>query len=236
MPSLACEAFATKDELYEVVCDGLTSPQDDELVEMALDDATDILVKAGGYRYFGPCPQTMRPCRECSFNGWCGCCEIDTISLPAETVSVEQVKIDGVIISPSTYEIRFLREGMSLVRIGVGDRPDRWPYCQKLWRPDTEEDTFSVTYTTGPPVSLVEKQAAIELAIAMIRATPNRGILAIAGADSVSGGGVVINRETGVDGVNDNIDDLPAVGFFRAKWNPYGDRIFSAGWSPEVGL
>lgn len=234
MPTLACEPFATKDELYETVCDGLTSPTDDALVELALADATDTLVKVSGYRYYGVCTHTIRPCRECSTGDWCGCCYLDTVPLPDDVVSVTQVKIDGAVIAPSTYAIKWGPMGAGLVRVATGDRPDRWPACQKLWRPDTEIDTFSITITTGQAVSLVERMAAIELAISFIRSSPGRSLLAINGADRVSGGGVQISRDEAVQGITDNIDDLPSVGNFRAKWNPFGSPVFSAGWSPEL--
>ena len=62
-----------------------------------------------------------------------------------------QVKIDGVVIPPDQYE---LRENKWLIR--MLPTPDTipaqrwgWPTSQQQWLPDTQLQTFSITYTYG---------------------------------------------------------------------------------------
>lgn len=234
MPTLTCDAFASIADLLEIVCGDLASPADDELMQGALDDATDILVKVSGYRFYGLCTFTVRPCRECSYGTWCGCCDLDMVPLPDDIVSITSVKIDGVLVDASTYAIVNGPTGPGLIKVAAGDRPTSWPACQKLWRRTTEEDTFEIIYTAGQTISIVEKQANLELAISIIQSQPNRNVLAVRGATRVAGGGVTIDRDAAGDDLTDQATSLPAVAQFRAKWNPYGDRVFSAGWSPEL--
>lgn len=123
---------------------------------------------------FGVCSSTVRPCRrgcypESTWNGLvgvdrqvivngstgsvvidsgCGCAadcchpSRSTMHLPGPVVSVEEVKIDGEVMDPALYRVD---NGHLLVRVdGMV-----WPDCQALDLPDTEQGTFSITYSRG---------------------------------------------------------------------------------------
>jgi hypothetical protein len=237
MPHLACEAFATTDDLIDTVCEGqLVSPTDDVLMQGALDSAADILVRVSGHRFFGECTHTIRPCRDACFDSWCGCCVIDRLPLVSPVISITSVKIDGVTLVASTYKILTRGTRQYLVRVALtgGTRPDPWPGCQKLWLPTTDEDTFEIVYVSGHEVSLVEKQANIELALAIIQSSPDRSVLAIKGATSVSGGGVVIDSNTSDQDIIEAAANMPSVSNFLSKWNPGQDRVPAMAWAPEL--
>jgi hypothetical protein len=237
MPHLACEAFATTADLIATVCEGqLVSPDDDVLMQGALDAAADMLVRVSGHRFFGECVHTVRPCRDACFESWCGCCVIDRIPLISPVVSFTSVKIDGATINPSTYRILTRGTRQYLIRVAAtgGTRPDPWPGCQNLWLPVTDVDTFELVYTSGHEVGLVEKQANIELALAIIQSSPNRSVLAIRGASSVSGGGVVIDANATDDDILSVAGSLPAMSNFLAKWNPGSDRVPAMAYAPEL--
>jgi hypothetical protein len=80
-----------------------------------------------------------------------------------------EVKIDGVVIPPEEYE---LREFKKLIRV----RPTSsftpterwgWPTSQIQDLPDTQEGTFSITYTYGQDPGTMGRLACIELAQAI---------------------------------------------------------------------
>lgn len=236
----ACQPFADKAALYAApnLCGLVTSPADDARVEASLEEATDLLVQISGFRQYGVCETTLRPCRECGWgqNCKCGCCQIDKLPIP-EGATVTEVKIDGVALDPATYGTIYTPSGRWLIRRRATDDETRepWPYCQDIDLPDTEEDTFSITYETGE-VGLIDEQACVEMAIGILRAGPGRGVLGIPGARSASGGGLVIEGDRVDDEIEAASETYPSVGQFREKWNPRGDRIMSDAWSPECDV
>lgn len=138
-------------------------------------------------RRYGTCPVALRPCRQVCPPGarspftpaliggqWfnitcgtcgdqCGCGFTPTILLPAPAVSVEQVMIDGEILSPTAYR---LDRNRYLVRLDGG----RWPTCQDLTAATTEPGTWEITYTLGVPVPTGGQVAAGVLARELAKA------------------------------------------------------------------
>lgn len=93
--------------------------------------------------------------REWSWNapGWrgssCGCGCTPRVLLSGYPVqTIQQVKINGDVVSPTTYR---LDEKRYLTRRDGGF----WPSCQNLALDDTEDGTWSITYIfgEGPPVA-----------------------------------------------------------------------------------
>lgn len=72
----------------------------------------------------------------------CSCTSNATVFLPGPIGFVQEVKVDGVVISADSYEVQGRN---ALVRIDG----QAWPLEQKLDQPDTELGTFSVTYYRG---------------------------------------------------------------------------------------
>ena len=82
--------------------------------------------------------------------------------------SIIEVKIDGAVVDPTTYRID---DNRNLVRVVnpaevIDDTPPPgfgWPCTQRMDLPDTEVNTWSVTFTYGVPPPVSGKLAAAEL-------------------------------------------------------------------------
>lgn len=158
------------------------SPCDDyefdaALLDDALQAASNILYDFTGRQWAGECVEVLRPCGYrtsgscgCLSSSVCGCGGLSELRLPGyPAVTIEQVKIDGVIQSADRYR---LDDQRFLVWLGDEDDTDvrrRLPCCQRLDRPDTAEDTWSVTYSygQGPPIGGVMAAAALGCQLAL---------------------------------------------------------------------
>ena len=161
----ACEQFTTAERIESHGCtctvDELTHAGYD--LDDIIDAASDLVYLATGGAVTGRCETTVRPCAtgcSCGRPGdACGCCRLDGIPLRGQAPIVSEVKIDGVALSETAYGVM---DG-TLVRVSIADRPPSWPRRQALWREDTEEGTFSITYEHGV-LPFVAVMAATELA------------------------------------------------------------------------
>lgn len=177
-----CEPWATEADLcspcndYEVL-----GPIAGDMLQAA----SDILFELSGRQFPGECERTIRPCARRRYGnqpidggppgwhkgwGWCGCggdaCScggLYQVELGAYPITeVTQVKVDGVVLSPSLYRVDDYR---TLVRLQDPDGSNPgWPRTQLLDRPDTAEDTWSVTFRWGRPVPPAGVRAAAVLA------------------------------------------------------------------------
>lgn len=95
-------------------------------------------------------------------DGNCSCSFVSEALLPEPVVSVESVKVDGVILSPAAYRVDDYRR---LVRVDGG----QWPVCNDLNRADTEVGTWSVTVSFGEAVPTLGQLAMGELACQLAR-------------------------------------------------------------------
>lgn len=235
MPRYVCEAFATSEDLLGVVCEGdLDAIADAALIQSALDAAADALARFGAFRFLGLCTHTDRPCTDRCLASACGCCEVEAIPLEGPVVEIISVTIDGVELDPAEYEViedahhvgpRLMRKSLD------GSRALPWPACQRRDLPATEENTFEIVYTVGSAPSVLERDANIELALAIIAASPGRSINVVRGASTISGGGVTVVRDANDE---DEAQGLVAVRRYISVWNPRDDNIFSAAWSPDI--
>lgn len=183
-----CSEWATEDDLC--------SPCNDyanlgPIASDFLQAASDLLFEMSGRQFPGECTQTVRPCARRRWGrgqvdsapagwspgwGWCGCgagaCScggLFSLELGAfPVVSVNEVLVDGAAVDASLYRVDDWR---TLVRLEDADGSNPgWPRVQRLDRPDTDEDTFAVSFTWGrmPPPAGVTAAAvlACELALA----------------------------------------------------------------------
>lgn len=101
----------------------------------------------------------------------CGCiggcrCSVEgptSLQLPGPVGDVTEVKINGQVIPDTDYRVMYHR-------ILVRTDGERWPVCQNLLAADSEDDTFSVTYTRGVQVPVGGQMAAARLALEMWKA------------------------------------------------------------------
>ena len=109
------------------------------------------------------------------YNISCGCtgpctCAIEgptALRLPGPVSEILEVRIDGVIVPPTSYRLDYQR---ILIRIDGGV----WPVCQDLLAdPHEDSNTFLVTYAHGIPVPVGGQLAAGVLACEMAKAACN---------------------------------------------------------------
>lgn len=190
-PSSTCSLWATSEDLCAPCLD--YDAIDPDLIDKMLQIASDTLFIKSGQRFPGECSSTVRPCGlrvyydsgyrypypatntfrpspgcSCASPRACGCPRPSEILLGAEPlVSIEEVKIDGVVVDPSLYRIDDYRW---LVRLRDPDGSyASWPCCQDVLLPDTDPDTFSVSFTYGRTPPLAGTHAAAILACELIQ-------------------------------------------------------------------
>jgi hypothetical protein len=151
------------DEDYQDVLCPLPEAVNDVAAQAGIDIATAVLYEMTGRRWSGSQTSSVRPCAEDTSTpfkvpGWVpswgefdsatGVCtptnKIELGFFPVQ--SVLHVKIDGVTLSPSAYQ---LQDERYLVRVDGND----WPCDQNLSLPVTVADTFEVRIVHGiePP-------------------------------------------------------------------------------------
>jgi len=161
----ACEQMTSEDMIVGAGCSCDLDKVEDLLGQSTIDDiidsASDAVAVATSMRVTGRCTDTVRPCSDgvCGCPGRCACCDIDGVKLPGPNITVTQVKVDGAVVDPALYN---LVDGDVLVRWGA-DSGKTWPGWQVLTKPDTEADTFSITFTHGH-LPWVARMAATEIA------------------------------------------------------------------------
>lgn len=104
----------------------------------------------------------------CGCAGTCSCAEEgpSALRLPGPIVTVSEVKIDGVALAPTEYQVLYSR---LLVRLDGTP----WPACQNLLADSGQPNTFEVTYSRGVEVPLGGQIAAGVLACELAKAACN---------------------------------------------------------------
>lgn len=93
----------------------------------------------------------------------CACNYVPTIDLLGPVSSVNEIRIDGIVLDPSAYRIDNYRH---LIRTDGSD----WPVCQDMVKNSlTDPDTFQVNYNVGVTVPLGGQVAAGILACQMAK-------------------------------------------------------------------
>ena len=237
MTSFAASPFITVDEFFDddfYSC-GFTEGADDALVELLIDDASDILAFASGGRMRGRVSVTWRPVF-CGFSdlinelvgtyapGFNG---TRPLPLPDSDPTVVEVVVDGVVLSASEYR---LVDGNLLVRTGSA-----WPTGNDLELDDTEEGTWSVTVEFGAAPNRLTKIATMSLVrelgapyIGMAPSLPD-------GVTSASIQGASISLETAAERLRDGIEDATqAVQRFLGIYGRRGAGGVSGVWAPNL--
>lgn len=181
-PSLStCSPWASVDDLCNPCLSNYDS-LDSQLIERTLQIASDVLYVLSGRQFPGTCSATVRPCSSrvwsnppsrsyssapasfgcgCSSRSRCGCPAPSEITLGVyPIVSIEQVRVDGIILTPVTdYRVDDHR---TLVRLSPNNT-ESWPCCPNILLPDTEPDTFSVSFSYGhsPPLAGIHAAAVL---------------------------------------------------------------------------
>lgn len=225
-----------------------------EVQDRALALASSTLRRLTGNRV-GTCLTTVRPCRPLqslnfgsgalgywhggytpfNWNGvWSnvclgvgiGCNSKCEVLLPRPVGPVSEVKVDGVVISPSDYRVD---NAHILVWQGSGDCP--FPQYQDLSKPDTEVGTFSVTYLNAYPVDALGAYAAGILAMEYAKACSGRKCRLPSNVTTVVRQGVTMELQPG--SFPNGQTGIREVDTFIAMWNPQNIRQATV-WSPDL--
>jgi hypothetical protein len=161
------------------------------LFDLAAQQASELLFQLSGRLFSGECgPKTVRPpCHGCGCGyqvlsrgyvvgpwNWDGgvyssLCDYCLVSCSPSRVKlsgypvreITEVKVNGNVLDPSLYTLWKRRY---VTRLNNG----HWPYQQNLTLPDTEEGTFSVTYTYGSDPPELGVAAAAQLGCELYKA------------------------------------------------------------------
>lgn len=231
---------------------------DSALFEDVAVQASEILFAISGRLFSGECgPKIVRPsCDPC----WCGyqvlsrghivgpwdwgypltyfcdsclvACSPSLVKLSGYPVrEISEVLIDGVALVEGT-DYR-LYNGRYLMRLNDG----RWPFSQDLTLADSEENTFSVTYTYGADPPQIAVAAAAQLACELYKACSGDNTCALpSGVTRIQTQGLTIDRlafTTWAFSGGAWKTGLSLVDAFLAAYNPSGlmrrPRFYSPG-------
>jgi hypothetical protein len=156
--------------------------------------------------------------------GGCSCTHVSEVRLYGPVGAVVEVKVDGEVLTPQIdYRVD---PGGRLVRLGA-----EWPLCQDLNLADTEEGTWSVSYTAGAPVDGLGAWVAGILAGEYVRACSGGECRLPTGVTQIIRDGV--NMTIGAGVFPGNLTGIREVDAWVARWNPTGLRSPAVVWSPD---
>ncbi len=227
------------------------------IFDAVAEQASDLLFAISGRLFAGECgPRTVRPACDGCYCGYqvlsrgyvvgpwdygypllslCdGCltaCSPSLVKLAGTPVrEVSAVMINGDLLDPSEYRIyndRYLQRLDSL----------RWPWSQNLGLPDTEENTFSITYTYGadPPALGIAAAASIGCELYKACSSSTGECRLPSGVTRLTRQGVTIDKLAFTSwGFREGrwATGLPLVDAFLATVNPSGLQRRPTFWAP----
>lgn len=155
----------------------------------------------------------------------CSCTTLSEVILPGPVGGIVEVRVDGNVLDPLVYRVD---QGNRLVALG----DYRWPSCQVMNEPDTEEGTFSVRYWRGFAPNSLTNYAAGVLASEFYKACTSGKCRLPNGVTQVTRQGVTLEIQTGLwQGGWTGIREVDAI---IATFNPYGLRAPTVVTSPDV--
>ncbi len=174
---------------------------------------------------------------------WPGCRPYSEVKLSGyPIVAITQVKINGVVIDPITYRVE--RDRYLIRQMDPADPNTvlRWPSCQNMDLPDTEEGTFSVSYTFGQNPPQLGIDAAAQLACEFYKQCNGQECRLPQGTTRVARQGLVIEKEAfyswGFEKGGRSIPrgwrtSIPLVDAFLNAYNNSGILRRPTFWSPS---
>lgn len=145
----------------------------------------------------------------------CSCTVISRALLPSPVASVVQVKLNGEVLAASGYRVDNYRE---LIRLGGAT----WPICQDMTKPDTEDNTWSVTVQVGQEVPAAGRYAVGELALEIMKACAGQQCAIPRTAVSITRQGTTIDLPTIYDLLDRKLLGLGFSDLFVSTYNPHG--------------
>lgn len=182
------------------------------IFDTVAEQASDILFELSGRQFPGLCEKTVRPECVCScgyqilsrghiigpwdwgYPWWSFCdfclvsCEPSLVKLSGYPIrEISEVLIDGAALAADQYRVFRNRYAM---RLDDG----RWPVRQDLTLADTEEGTFSITYSYGADPPALGIAAAAQLGCELYKACNGETCALPAGTTRVINQGITIDK------------------------------------------
>ena len=228
---------------------------DEALFEDVAIQAPSVLFELSGRLFPGECgPKTVRPsCHSCACGyqilsrghivgpwdygyplaGMCDLCLVacapSRIKLSGYPVrAIEEILIDGAVVPASDYTIY---KGRYVTRLDDG----RWPIRQNLTLADTEDNTFSISYTYGADPPELGVSAAAQLACEMYKECSGQSCALPKGTTRITRQGITIDRLAFTTWGFQNRTwrtGLPLVDTFLSAYNPSGLMRRSVFYAP----
>lgn len=222
------------------------------LLDEAAAAANDVLFVLSGRQFEGAMgPVTVRPhvCHTCgrgdsgpwmnrgyvgAYRGRCGC--LSSVTLAGYPIrEIIAVKVDGVILTSDNYRLDYQRDLVRMRSTAEPLKPVQWPTRQILDLPNTEENTWSVTYTYGADPPALAITAAKELGCELYKMCSGSNDCAIpSGVTRVIRQGVTIDRSSLASALAAGAVGLASVDLFLGTYNPDKLPQRSAVWSPDT--
>lgn len=170
--------------------------------------------------------------------GWyCGCPSQAQYDLPGPVQSISQVKVNGSILTEGTDYVLYNGRTLQYMTTNNNEEENQnpcWPTHQNLGEPDTEMNTWSITYTYGKPIPASGKIACRMLAIDIAMAMSNLpGTKLPARVTSVARAGINAVVQDSLAYIEKGFTGLPLVDQFLQKYNPLGLVRRPSVWSPD---
>lgn len=246
-----CTAWTTGEDVA-ACCSVETSSG--AIFDDAADAASQLLFELSGRQFSGQCgPRTVRPgCDGC----WCGyqilsrgyvigpwdygyplylcdtcllACDPSAVKLAGYPIrEITGVKINGDTVPVDDYT---LMNNRYLVRLDG----QRWPAMQNLTDPDTEDNTFSISYTYGMSPPALGMMAAAQLGCELYKACSGDTCALPNGTTRVIQQGIVIEKLAFTNWAFRDRSwrtGLPLVDAFLSAYNPAGIKRRPVFWAP----
>jgi hypothetical protein len=244
----AGEPLTTPESLVAYGCD-CALVEGDELDDL-IDQASDVIAVVSNMEIAGRRTKSVRPvsnaiCYPTSIVArWVGLAsgnELAHIALDGvdPVIAEDGIKVDGdILVGGTDYIVQSSDEDIYryVTRLNSDGNPSSWPSNQRFWRPDTEDNTFSMTFLFGVEASAPGvMKAANEVACWLVNDTASKRKRRLdSKATSASGGGVQLGIRARADQIKAGEIDLPALADLLALYLP-GGRHNTEVMSPEMG-
>jgi hypothetical protein len=236
--------MTTAESLLAYGCD-CSMVNNAELTEL-IDAASDIIALTSNMQITGRCEHEVRPVgnRDCWPSSLqdriFGMGSVVSLGVPMEGINptVVEVKLDGAVLASVTDYIVQSSDAelyRMVIRLNSDGNPTPWPSSQRWWRPDSEDNTWTLTYEEGLSIdSPGMSKAANEVACWLVNDTvAKRKRRLDPRATSASGGGVQIGLRARTEQIKSGEVDLPALTELFAVYLP-GGRFPTQVLSPEL--
>lgn len=168
--------------------------------------------------------------RNCGCTGGCSCRARCEVPLPGPVATIDEVRIDGLVLSSTAYRLDSYRGIPVLVRTDG----ECWPECQDMGLGTDQPGTFAVTYRRGVEVPRAGQIAAGELAAEFARACAGQDCALPQQLASLSRNGVEVQVADPTALFENGLTGVANVDLFIKAVNPYRRGARARLYAPDA--